>query len=247
MTDVSNRRPLKSRGSSWAQGLARDLAKLGVSPDQISFFSLAFALLGACAFAASGQVFGGGRVFVLILAAAAIQLRLVCNLLDGMVAVEHGKGGPHGPIWNELPDRLSDAVLMMGAGLAASPAGVAWGVAFGAVCALLAVLTAYVRELGRGLGFPADFSGPMAKPQRMGLLTAAALRLDDGRALARPRLDPAMRAWPHGGADRTDCRPPRRSPGQGARAARGRREIVRGQRRPRKPSRPGRSIQLWRT
>jgi phosphatidylglycerophosphate synthase len=34
------------------------------------------------------------------------------------------------------------------------------------------VLTAYVRELGRGLGQPADFSGPMAKQQRMAVLTA---------------------------------------------------------------------------
>ena len=29
--------------------------------------------------------------------------------------------------------------------------------------------------LGRGLGFPADFSGPMAKPQRMALLTILAV------------------------------------------------------------------------
>jgi phosphatidylglycerophosphate synthase len=164
MTDVSNRRPLKSRGSSWAQGLARDLAKRGVSPDQISFLSLAFAFVGAGAFALSGQTFGGSRVVLLMLAALGIQLRLLCNLLDGMVAVEHGKGGPHGPIWNELPDRISDAVLMMGAGLAASPAGAAWGVALGAACALLAVLTAYVRELGRGLGFPADSPAPWPSP-----------------------------------------------------------------------------------
>jgi phosphatidylglycerophosphate synthase len=175
MTELSNRRPLKSRDSGWARGLARDLAKLGVSPDLVSFFSFAFALVGGGALAASSQVFGGWRVSALVLAALAIQLRLVCNLLDGMVAVEHGRGGPHGPIWNELPDRFSDSVLMLGAGLGASPVGLGWGAAFGAVCALLAVLTAYVRELGRGLGFPADFSGPMAKPQRMALLTLAAL------------------------------------------------------------------------
>jgi hypothetical protein len=38
-----------------------------------------------------------------------------------------------------------------------------------------AVLTAYVRELGRANGLPADFSGPMAKPQRMAVLTGAAV------------------------------------------------------------------------
>ena len=39
----------------------------------------------------------------------------------------------------------------------------------------LAILTAYVREVGRGCGLAADFSGPMAKPHRMALVTAAAL------------------------------------------------------------------------
>ncbi len=47
--------------------------------------------------------------------------------------------------------------------------------ALGWLAAVLAVLTAYVRELGRALGFPADFCGPMAKPQRMAVLTAACL------------------------------------------------------------------------
>ena len=39
--------------------------------------------------------------------------------------------------------------------------------------ALLAVMTAYVRVLGVSLGLPADFRGPMAKQQRMALLTGA--------------------------------------------------------------------------
>jgi phosphatidylglycerophosphate synthase len=175
VTDTSNRRPLKSRNAGWARGLARDLARAGVSPDLVSFLSFAFALVGGCAFAASSQTFGGVRVLVLLIAAAAIQLRLVCNLVGGMVAVEHGKAGPLGPIWNELPDRFSDAVLMVGAGLAASPTGFSRALTLGWFCALLAVLTAYMRELGRGLGLPADFSGPMAKPQRMAALTIAAL------------------------------------------------------------------------
>jgi uncharacterized protein (DUF1015 family) len=47
--------------------------------------------------------------------------------------------------------------------------------ALGWICAALAILTAYVRELGRGLGQPADFGGPMAKPQRMFALTITGL------------------------------------------------------------------------
>jgi phosphatidylglycerophosphate synthase len=175
VSDTSNRRPLKSRSSGWARLLARGLAKAGVSPDMISFFSLAFALLGAGALAVSSQSFGGWRIGALVLAVLCIQLRLLCNLLDGMVAVEHGKGSPYGPIWNELPDRIADVVLLVGAGVGAMRAGAIAGPVLGCACAILAVMTAYVRELGRGLGFDADFSGPMAKPHRMGLLTAAAV------------------------------------------------------------------------
>lgn len=175
MTDLSNRRPVKSRGAAWASALASGLARAGVSPDLISALSVAFALLGFGAFALSGLSDGGPRIVWLGLAILTIQLRLVCNVVDGLVAVEHGKGGPAGPIWNELPDRLSDALFLVGAGYAALPASESLGPALGWLCAVLAVMTAYVRELGRGLDLPADFSGPLAKPQRMGALSAAAL------------------------------------------------------------------------
>jgi hypothetical protein len=36
-------------------------------------------------------------------------------------------------------------------------------------------MTAYVREVVRAAGAPADFSGPMAKPHRMFVMTLAAL------------------------------------------------------------------------
>lgn len=145
---------------------------------------------------AAGTAQGPIRSGLLIAAAAAIQGRLVCNLLDGMVAVEHGRGGPAGPIWNELPDRIADALFLVGAGWFATLAGVAWARDAGWAAALLAVLAAYVRELGRGLGQPADFAGPGAKPQRMGLLTvlpaAAAL---DGVVGPSPRAPGAVMAF----------------------------------------------------
>jgi CDP-diacylglycerol--glycerol-3-phosphate 3-phosphatidyltransferase len=47
-------------------------------------------------------------------------------------------------------------------------AGVAW---LGWAAALLAALAAYIRAVGGSLGLPQDFSGIMAKPQGMALLT----------------------------------------------------------------------------
>lgn len=170
-----NRRPLKTRSAGWAGALASALGKARVSPDTISFCSIAFAVLGAAALGVSGGTEGVGRVAWLLLAAVCIQLRLLANMLDGMVAVEHGRGGPAGPIWNELPDRIADALFLVAAGYGVVAAGLHHGAWVGWMTTVLAILTAYIRELGRGLGFAADFSGPMAKPHRMFALTVACL------------------------------------------------------------------------
>ena len=175
MSQPDNRRPLKSRDTSWARGLATWLSRAGTSPDVISAGSVLFALAGSAALVESGLAAQDQRTGPLLAATACIQLRLLCNLLDGMVAVEHGRAGAYGPIWNELPDRLADVLFLLGAGYGAQAAGAPHAELLGWVSAVLAVLTAYVRELGRGLGFPADFSGPMAKPHRMATLTAACI------------------------------------------------------------------------
>jgi len=169
---TGDRRPLKSRATGWAQALAARAADAGASPDLISATSVGFAALGASLMMLAGvneQPLVRG--LLLLLAAACIQLRLLCNLMDGMVAVEHRRGGPAGPIWNELPDRIADALLLVGAGYCAFSSKVDAGAWVGWLAACLAILTAYVRELGRGFGFAADFSGPMAKPHRMAALT----------------------------------------------------------------------------
>jgi phosphatidylglycerophosphate synthase len=161
----SSRRPLSSRNSGWAKRLSKAAVERGYTPNQISRASVGFAAAGLLFFALSP--FGPGilQFLWLLLAAATIQARLVCNLIDGMVAVEGGQGAKDGPFWNEAPDRLSDLLFLIGAGIAAGNSGL------GALAAALAIATAYLRELGRAEGFPPDFSGPLAKPQRMAILT----------------------------------------------------------------------------
>ena len=101
-----------------------------------------------------------------LLAAVCVQLRLVCNLLDGMVAIEGGKKSSVGAIYNEFPDRIADTLFLVPLGYAAAMPWLGW---FGA---LLAALTAYVRVFGGSLGLAQDFSGVMAKQRRMAALTA---------------------------------------------------------------------------
>jgi phosphatidylglycerophosphate synthase len=99
-----------------------------------------------------------------------IPLRLLCNLFDGMVAVEHNKKSPNGILYNDVTDRFSDAFLIVPAGYVAGGFGVelAW------LAALLAVATAYVRWIGVYKSGEHYFSGPAAKPHRMFVLMAAA-------------------------------------------------------------------------
>ncbi len=157
--ESANRRPLASRSTSWAQALATRLAQSSVTPNQISLLSILFAAAG-CALIAHG---GHGSAW--LVAALCVQLRLLCNLLDGMVAIEGGKASAVGALYNEVPDRIADSLLLVPIGYAAGWTWLGWA------AALLAALTAYIRMLGGALGQRQDFSGVMAKQRRMAALT----------------------------------------------------------------------------
>lgn len=171
MIEPSSRRPLKVRGLAVSQNIARWLAEQSVTPNAISMTSVLFAALaGACLLALPGA--RGWQAHALPLAAAAfIQLRLLCNLFDGMVAVEGGKGTPSGELFNDIPDRIADPVILVCAGYAAS--GIDGATALGWAAGILSVMTAYVRTLATSMGSPTDFRGPMAKQHRMALMTGA--------------------------------------------------------------------------
>lgn len=161
---IENRRPLKSRDTGWARRIAQLLLRTGLSADQVSLLGILFAGLGAAAF-----VFAPQQPWLFLLGALGIQLRLLCNLFDGMIAVEGGRKSPYGPLFNEAPDRIEDSLFLVAFGWAG---GLLW---LGLLAALLACLTAYVRVLGGSFGLPQDFVGPMAKQQRMALLTLGSL------------------------------------------------------------------------
>lgn len=167
-----NRRPLKSRSTAWARAGSRWLLRAGFRPNTVSLLSVAFAAGAGACLAAAFRVTPEMGMALLLLAAAGVQLRLLCNLMDGLLAVEGGLQTPGGEVFNDLPDRLADTLILLGAGygLTAWP----WGPPLGWLAAWLAVMTAYVRVLGGSCGLPQRFSGLMAKPQRMAVLTGAA-------------------------------------------------------------------------
>lgn len=159
----ANRRPLKSRGNALIQAVARSAVRRGWTPNGISVASVIFALLGGLCLLVSPLGWGA------ILCAVGIQLRLLCNVVDGLVAIEGGRKTSTGVLYNEVPDRVADTVLLVAAGYAVGAPALGWA------AATAAVFTAYVRLLGGSLGQVQRFTGPLAKQHRMALLTAACL------------------------------------------------------------------------
>jgi len=158
-----DRRPIKSRNTKWAQDFTHYLVKIDASPNKISVFSILFSLIGAYAIVLEPN--NSGIWFFAI----CILLRLLCNLFDGMVAIKMNRNNPLGRIYNEFPDRITDTVFIIAAGVACNQLILS---VFGA---MFAIATAYVRIFGGSLGFEQDFRGSQSKSQRMGVLIGSSL------------------------------------------------------------------------
>ncbi|MSQ94810.1 MAG: CDP-alcohol phosphatidyltransferase family protein [Gemmataceae bacterium] len=165
----TERRPIASRNLRVMLWLATQLVRLKVSANAISVAGMFCAIFGGLASAATASWPEFDRLFWLS-AAVLIQLRLLANLLDGMVAIESGQASAVGELYNEVPDRVSDSALLIGAGYAAGG-----DIVLGFSAACVALFTAYVRAMGKAAGAPSEFCGPMAKQQRMFVLTVLAL------------------------------------------------------------------------
>ena len=167
MTNPGDRRPIAARDWRPIQDAAAFLIRREASPNAISVAGMVAAILAGLLFA---SVPGLGQPWAAWLCGAVlVQLRLLANVLDGMVAVGRGVASPVGELYNEIPDRVSDSAVLAGVGFAAGSPALGWA------AAIAAMATAYVRATGRAAGGGSDFRGPMAKQQRMALVTALAV------------------------------------------------------------------------
>jgi phosphatidylglycerophosphate synthase len=161
--ETIDRRPIATRNRKWAQATTAWLASRNVSPNAIS-------IAGMCACIVAGVALGLTSIadyrILWLIAALGAQLRLTANMLDGMVAIASSRTSKTGELYNEVPDRISDAAVFIGAGFA-------WGgnVTLGYIATILAIFTAYVRAAGKIAGAPNEFCGPMAKQHRMLVIT----------------------------------------------------------------------------
>lgn len=165
MSEDPKRRPIASRRWRISQRLAAWLAARRATPNAIS---LAGMLCGLCAggcFATTSWM-PKSAIWFWLLGVVCVQLRLVANMLDGMVAILTDKSSPVGELYNEVPDRVSDTAIFVGLGYAAGGEPT-----LGYAAALAAMFTAYVRTACVAAGAPPSFQGPMAKQHRMFVVT----------------------------------------------------------------------------
>jgi phosphatidylglycerophosphate synthase len=164
-----DRRPIAARDLKGMQAIASWMARKGFSANGISVAGMIFGALAGVALFLTPRLPDFSRLLWLA-GAAFIQLRLLANLFDGMVAIERGTASKVGELYNEVPDRVSDSATLLGLGYAAGG-----DVLLGFGAALAAMMTAYVRAVGKGAGAPNEFCGPMAKQQRMFLATVVSI------------------------------------------------------------------------
>lgn len=170
---TEDRRPAPGRAAPSVRRIAVALTQAGLTPNQVSLLGVFWSVAAGAAWLLLPTTEGFGRSALCLAAALFLGLRLLCNLLDGVMAIEGGQGSSTGEFFNELPERVSDVIVFVAAGVAAGHDAPSLALGLGA--ALVAVLAAYVRVFGVSLGQRADFSGPFAKPQRMAAMAAASV------------------------------------------------------------------------
>lgn len=84
---------------------AQFLTKMNVPPNMISILSVVFAAVAAVSFYHSGCA-QYGRLYLGLGVPLGVLGRLLCNMLDGMVAVEGGKRSKSGELYNDVPGTL---------------------------------------------------------------------------------------------------------------------------------------------
>ena len=166
--------------------LTRWLVARRVSPNAISLAGMAGGIVAGLALAATTTARTG------VHDVSGRRGRHHCAR-HGQPAGRHGGGGKRqslavGELFNEVPDRVADIAILIGAGYAAGG-----NATLGLLAALVAVLVAYVRAEGKVVGASQQYCGPMAKPERMVIILLTALYC----GLTPAAWQPAFRSGEH--------------------------------------------------
>jgi archaetidylinositol phosphate synthase len=151
---------IRSSIASALEPVASFLAKLGLSPNEITFIGLLVSLLSAYVFYLTFQFWGG---LLLLLAG-------FFDIIDGAVARVSGKITKWGGVLDSILDRYSDLIII-GAILLAGLCDPLWGL----IAIIGSVMVSYIRARGEVEGVKMSSVGLMERAERMVILAISAI------------------------------------------------------------------------
>lgn len=149
-----------STKSKWQQALSPVVTFCvdhTIHPDVFTYGALVLSLVAGWAFFSAGT-----NLLWLWLAIPCLLLRLLFNLMDGLLARETGLADAFGEVKNEFGDRIADVSIFMGLAFG----GYADARLVGLVLALV-LCGSYLGILGKALGGPRVYGGVFGKGDRM--------------------------------------------------------------------------------
>lgn len=149
--------------------LALALTSLGVTSEVVSISGMVLGILAGFSFLFTGE--SANPALFWGLGMTCCLLRILCIGLDEQLYHHHTRPAAEEVFVTELPERVSDAVTLIGFGFALDSSH--W---LGLATALAAIFSAYVRSIGvmKGAGKKSAGSGPMTRVHRLILLSATA-------------------------------------------------------------------------
>lgn len=179
MSDLSKNKP--RRRWAFMRRLTLLLMGLGITSEMVALIGMVVGILAGLAFMATGEfshprlAWGLGMGFCL--------LRIAAIRLDAVLQPAALRQSREDEFYNELPERVSDAITLLGFGFAADSSS--W---LGLAAALAAIFSAYIRSLvssregwRRKVGFV-----PMTRTQRLVLLSFTSALMISGVPAIRP-------------------------------------------------------------
>jgi CDP-diacylglycerol--glycerol-3-phosphate 3-phosphatidyltransferase len=170
---------LKPRFQAMLRPIARSLAKLGVTANQVTLA----AAIGSVAIGTLLCLVHGRSALFLILPAW-LFLRMALNAIDGMLAREFAQKSRLGGYLNELCDVISDAALLLP--FAFVGPFTPWAAA---AVIFFAVLSEYAGVMGPLVGASRRYDGPLGKSDRALVIGGLAMWIGLGMPL------PAWTFW----------------------------------------------------
>lgn len=160
--------------------LALAVLGLGISSETVAVAGMVLGILAGFSFMGTRESLNPALFWSLGLLFC--LLRITCVRIDSLLQSQNPRQSVEEVYFHELPERVSDAVTLIGFGFAAQSS--AW---LGLATALAAIFSAYVRSLGmmRGAARKSAASGPMTRIHRLIIVSVSSVIMIFPAAQAR--------------------------------------------------------------